>query len=298
MIDSGVRLTITADIYVLYPDVKFIVKSGGQLIISGGSIQSGRFGTWKGIEVYGKPDQAQSIASHGLVSIYGNSVISDAEIAIRVGYPQSPEGNPDSLDVNGGIVFVRNTVFKNNKIAILFEPYRYYNMSYISQSSFITDNLTTSFDDPESFIVLNDVIGLRIQGCEFENTVPAFNFGTIAQNIGIESNNSHFYVEEIITGSFPDIDTSYCTFKFLNYGIKALAYSTDRTLRVDSSKFNNNKCGIYLCGIINATIRRNEFNSYQADTLYFADTTAGLYLDACTGFQAYPEQITGRTVHH
>lgn len=85
------------------------------------------------------------------------------------------------------------------------------------------------------------------------------------------------------------INYNYSLFKGLTYGIKALS-TAGIGLNFDRLVFDNNLRAAYISGATAPVITRCRFN--VAPSLSAADTTRGLYLDHCTGYQVTENSFT------
>jgi hypothetical protein len=290
VIDSGGILTITSDVYMLEPNIKITVETGGKLVVDGGCIQSGSYDLWHGIEVQGNPGLEQNPMNQGMVVITNQGTVMDACVAIYAG-EMDTSVNHVSMNDGGGIVIAWNAIFKNNNYGIVFDPFDDHNISFIKNSTFTNDYNSGNYAVLEQFIRFTGTKGIRIKGSTFENNNPDQG---VKNGTGIYSFDSQIYIEENVSGSYPNLDTTYCSFKNLEYGIKALATTPTKNITIDSSEFSYNKCGIYLGGISYATIRRNTFNINSiCNTLYSADTTSGLYLNACDAYEVEENDFYG-----
>lgn len=287
-IQTGATLTITGDVYIASPDVKICVMRGRMLTVNGGSVQSGCHQLWKGIEVWGNPTLPQYPIYQGILSVTNGGTIADACVAVRAGRdPNPPTQQPYSY--SGGIVIADQAVFKNNQVAVIFDPYSKTSWSQFTETSFQTDNNYLSDYKPYCYLRLNQMKGIKVQGCHFET--PSFSLYPMS---GIYSMNSTYFVNEYYKNTPGGPDTIiYSSFSKLRYGIIALSSSTVHNITIDSSRFFYNKCGIYLSGYSHPTITFNRFYCTTGDTLYSADTTCGLYLDACTGYTVEENTFEG-----
>ena len=289
LIKAAKTLTVKGRLY-MNKDKKIFVEQGGRLIVDGGHIMSGCGEFWYGIEVWGSPTMLQDQMFQGSVKIINNGLIADAKIGVRLGKSSLSCDNipPQPYAASGGgILETKEATFKNNMIAIYFDPYaRQDNVSKIEKSTFITNEAMIMQTAPYAFMDINGVKGLEIRGAVFVNNTPIDTLDYKVRGMGIVSMNADYRINKYIE----PLSLVKSEFKKLYYGIKALSSVTTKTVTIDSSKFKDNRCGIYLSGITSATITSNEFLiNYETAS----DTVSGLYLDNCTGYTIEENQFKG-----
>lgn len=121
-----------------YDPINFPGNNGAQLIVKGSSLVG--CPNWSGIEVWGYKeyyyyselniglgeDPTTSLNVSGAIQPYGwiyleNSVIQDADIGVFSGKRINNDFSYD-LDFGGGLIFAKNSIFKNNYIDVVFSP--------------------------------------------------------------------------------------------------------------------------------------------------------------------------------
>jgi hypothetical protein len=160
-VKNGVTLTVK-DCELRMGAGKFIrVEKGGQLIVDEATITKHCDDFWRGIEVLGDPNLAQTPANQGKVVLSNNSNIEYASEAVMLHW--NAWGN-----TGGGIIEADDTEFYNNKRAVSYVPYANDNVSYFSNCTFeIDDDLPAS--SYIGMMTMWDVKGVDITNCTFVN---------------------------------------------------------------------------------------------------------------------------------
>lgn len=278
VVEAGVNLTITCEVKMPV-DGRIIVKQGGKLIVDGGHITSAHTSLWRGIEVWGDPTQSHDIESaHGIVELKNGAIIENAKVAIST--TQKDENGYLVQGYHGGLVKADQAIFENNKRAVEIWPFDYTNNSYFKRCSFITSEELPDNNNFEYFIVMSDVDGVIIQGCDFENTRPAFGYTMDGRGIGIFSNESQYYV----SAYDPEGSNIENYFGKLKYGILANGFTPSKTPSIKACSLEYNRTGIYLGGITSASVLSNYFLVESFDENYDTNIYCGLYLDNSTQY--------------
>ena len=305
IVKSGATLTIEGK--VLMPSKSVItVERGARLIVDGGEIYSGCGDMWQGIDVWGTKDSSQHHTSlQGIVELKNSAVIRDALVAVNTARTIPSQGIPYNTPYAGGIIMAEDASFINNRVAVKFWPYENFNpyepsvpvrnFSYFNSCTFKTNS--PLLDDnklPDAFIYFTDIRGINIAGCTFENSVSYSIYPDTIRGTGIYSYNSNYYIDQRMVESGPGgPDTVLSRFINLNYGIRALGSSTTKTISTKNAEFVENRCGIYMGGIDNANIVSNYYYTSENDTMSGSENIAGLYLDACSGYQVEENKFIG-----
>lgn len=281
---SGNTLTINnKSVIHMAPGNKIFVYSGAKLIIDDATITSCG-GMWQGITVYGKFNQHQTYANHGVVRLLNGATIANARVGIETGKKITA----------GGIIQAENSSFYNCEYAIRMHPYRNYhpydqsltlpNQSYFENCTFrTTTELLNPGLKPKRFIWVDGIHHLKISGNSFSNINPD-EPNRILRGNGIFSYNSLINVHPLCTDYLVSPCTQWKpnTFKGLHSGILAMASQPNIPLSVKMATFEDNWKGIYLNGISNASIIQSNFKVYTESNMPYK--TYGLYLDNCTGY--------------
>ena len=189
-VDNAVGITVKSgavlnlnDAILKFESVSFpgiLVEAGGTLNISNGSVLTNLCpgNMWKGVEVQGTgPSTTIGLPLQGVVNLYYTGA------ANKINTVENATVGINSSDLNfnhGGQIFADNAIFRNNKVAIKIEQLSgpesgtgYYNNSIIINSKFLqTIPLNgTANQGIESFISLHNVMGIHINGNEFDNQV-------------------------------------------------------------------------------------------------------------------------------
>jgi hypothetical protein len=303
VIESGATLTINNSSIIKFDGQgRVVVKPGGKLVVDNATLTNACSdgSRWRGIRVWGNPNQRQINSQQGLVILQNNATIEGSQFGIS-----TRDGN-DLLSKNGGIIQAKNTTFKNNEFDAEILPYRNFhatnpshelkNRSYFFDCLFTTDYGIHYGSDgsdgkvyiPTPHIYLRDVNGIRFLGCTFEDKWANFKYRT-----GIMSSFASFELNELCTGTvstWPPAQT--CNgkkTKFINLkqGIKAyyLNNASVFSIKIKNSEFNCNKA-VYFGGINNSIVALNNFNtSTTVITPNVAGNYYGLYLEYCENYE-------------
>jgi len=268
IVESGYELTIECN--VLMPmNGKVIVERGGKLVLDGGLLTNACDDLWRGIQVYGNSTQSQTYANQGVVEIINGGTIENAVCGIEtIKYNDIQQSLPN-YSYTGGIVAINNGILKNNKTAIKFWQYTYDNsVSLIGNCQFIADDNLITGIDPDYFVKLNDIDGVRVISSSFTD------------------NRSGISTTDLVTGincydAYIDVFQG-CEFTGLNYGIHATASTTATNIEIKDSEFVDNYRGIYIGGMTDPRVTSNIFELKYIYSL-FTDGY-GLYLDESTDY--------------
>jgi hypothetical protein len=275
---SGSTLTITNTVSFV-SNAKIIVERGAKLVLNGGILTCNE-GMWQGIEVWGTASAYQNPVDQGWVQIINDGTIENAVCGIRAVKMDNsipPPGGDDlpNYTYTGGIIQASDAHFINNQTAVQFYNYSHNSVSYFVNSEFKVDENYFGTTEPENYMVVDNMTGVRVTFCEFLNEKTEE-----AEYTGILSQNSTIYVEgDCIAGS-PCTAWDNGTFENLEYGIYATASTTTRHIDVCHTDFENNFRGIYVGGMTSPRITSNKFLL----NLFAYEEGSGLYLDRSTGY--------------
>jgi hypothetical protein len=294
LVDPGSTLTIKADV-LFNTGARVVVKPGGTVIIDGSTLRNNFCqGMWLGIRVQGLRNESQlTPGKHGKVILSNGATIRNALTGIDLIYQLEDTVGGGKQPGAGGIVQAENAFFINNRVAVNFEPYENFqpgipthiidNVSYFKNVVFKTDDqLIDPSENPDAFVKLDGVRGIKFQGCSFINDIPVeanqYTFPS-TRGSGIYSFNSSFSVDKPNATS-----TDQCKFIRLFRGIEAYGISTDKTLTINETKFDTVCKAIYLNAIDHATITGNHIKLFDSD-VFLPDMAYGIYLNNCTGYK-------------
>lgn len=292
IIQPGAKLTIKGNLY-MPSEGKIIVKqspspakmAGGTLVIDGGTITTlCRDSLWKGIEVWGLPGYSQTahIANgkliQGQVSIIHNGSIHNAKTGILA----SKEGIHGYA---GGIVSADSATFENNRVAIRYDPYSYYNFSRLKRCNFITSDTLRDGSTPDYFVKLNGVNPVVFEGCTFKNTLPppTIVITNTGRGSGIFSENAGFnVVAACLDSTSPCSHSRNSSFEKLYRGIYSMNSASAGSIHIADVNFYDNYAGLYLSGFNGVSyveVLSNTFRNSSHDQWSY-----GMYLNECSGY--------------
>ncbi|HNS18441.1 MAG TPA: S8 family serine peptidase [Bacteroidales bacterium] len=303
LVEKGVTLTILADV-LFNTNARLIIKPGGTVVVNGATLRNNMCnGMWEGVQVEGIREKSQLEAGkHGKLSLINGATIKNA----RTGAALVNLLGDKTIHGGGGIIQAENAFFINNKIAVRFLPYENFtpentsnvldNVSYFKNVTFRTDDqLIDPQINPETFVILQDVRGIWFLGCSFVNNVPVEaeqNYFPSTRGGGIYSVNSSFTIDKLTPTS-----TDQCEFKYLYRGIEAYGFNSMKTFTVNETLFDSICKTIYLNGIDNVAITRNEIVLYDS-YVFLPDMAYGVYLGYCTGYTVEENIIRKAYVSH
>ena len=269
IIQNGGVLTINSTLKCS-EDVYIKVMPGGKLIVNGGILQNGCIeNSWQGIIVEGNSTQSQmgANANQGIV-VFNGATIENAICGIKVGDLSDPSKS-------GGIVYATNSTFKNCMNSVIFRPYENMNgnIEFANRSKFTNCNfvIDTNFNSTglvfDTHVKLFGVNGISFTGCSFTDTQtnpnPPINQYSSS---GIFAKNSGFSVQpkcfsnvasgEVCASPYVDVPS---IFSGLRYGIVILNSGTMKQVKISSTQFTNNDCGVFVSGLHNVKLLNNDF---------------------------------------
>ena len=281
-IHPGGTLTIEGEVY-LKENAIITIDRGGKLTLDGATLSSYNSSNWEGIQVWGNRllDQIPS-TNQGFLSVKNGTLISNANRAIQVG-----KGMDGVFVYNygGGILELESSTLLNNKLSVVFAPYRrtsqqfeLYNKSYIRNTEFIWNIANIN---GMVFLTLNDVNLNEIAGNRFLNNNAVTSVPNETNGIGIQSYSANFAITSYQSPN-GQVD-SY--FYDLHYGIKSEASSPTQTFKVENTTFNTVFNGIYANGSNSLRIVNNIFEPLNyPDIPSQAPACFGLYMNNCSGY--------------
>lgn len=281
-ITSGNTLTFAPGTKILMGDNnKITIEPGAELIVNGATITNGCSNPWKGIEVLGNSALAQTTANQGKLSTLNNAIIENAGSGVST---IGRNGNVTDWNSTGGILELRNTMFKNNWRAIEFMSYHNYNgnggedfnVSLISKCDFVWDDnfMFNHFSLPKHHVTLWDVRGVKFEGNDFGNDIsnPVNNLNNYQ---GVFSLGAWYNMTSTVGGlSNPPIKN---TFTDLNVGIHHGSANGYDRVDISDAVFNNNHIGVYAEGASYSEIRTSEFNIREGQG--FGEASQGVRIE-------------------
>lgn len=269
---------------------------------------------WEGVEVRGISTQTQGInpsfmhSKQGRLNMFSNSTIEHAKIG-ATNYkrdPLSPITNYIVLGSQGGVIYALNSNFTNNKIDVEFDRYispaEVNDFSAFTDCKFFTTDYIKDGSNPIGHIRMTRTRGVKVVGCEFENTATS-PYTDINRGIGIWSRQASL----IVTAGCVTFSGPTCTdwnnpniFKNLHTGIHAYSSTSAQSLKSDRNVFINNRTGIYMASTSNAQVSRNKFiieevagvNSYG---VYMLDGNTHFLVDENSFTVELPQLNTAET---
>jgi subtilisin family serine protease len=270
LICAGSTLRVQSDVY--FSNVARVkVERGGKLVIDGGRLTGSTNQMWPGIIAYSKPDAPQNPINQSVVTLVNGGTIENAIVGITTDDPIPHNGKA----CKGGAIIISNDgVFRNCNVAVELFPYAQNSISSFKRTLFeINTKIAPDSLNPDSFIKLRNISGIRFSGCNFKSID--------SRNItGITGVNAGFVVEGACNGiSVPCNDITPSVFKNLNYGIHVSGIASAMVVRVENAIFEWNNTGVYLSGLSNSTLIHNQFFSSVAESINERGTEVGIYLD-------------------
>ncbi len=229
---------------------------------------------WKGIKIDGDASNGHSSTSmHGKVVCTNNTKVEDAIKALE--------------SIRGGIIQARECYFLNNKYDMYYNTYRFTHDNLSSPISKCTFSTTRLLNDnsifPDAHIYMDNVYGIYIDSCTFENNIPYSTsvvpeigtpYYTDCRGIGIKTNMSNFYTSSINS------------FNNLYYGVYVNGFKSS-AVKILNSNFTNNYRGIYVNFNNGCEIKNNSIVAYPGSgvLLNTSETVKfGAYIESSTAF--------------
>ncbi len=279
-------LTVTGTLY-MPKGSRIIIEQGARLILNGGRITQNCGYLWKGIEVWGDRDLAQiPVTNQGRLQIINGGTIENAEIGILAG-KMLDDGSGFAPRYAGGLIWCTDGNFINNKVAVLFSPYTYFNRSYFKNSSFITNAVLNESVTPDCFIKAYGVADVTVYGCSFKNTRSWESVPLSVRGTGIYCDNSRLIMDEgCLVDEVPCNEPVPSAFEKLSKGVVSLNSGSLTYVNIRHTNFYDNVKGLYISassGAANSTVVNCNFRSYRPGEEYV--DTYGMYLNECGGYQ-------------
>ena len=293
---TGVTLVLTGNL-TMPEDKQIIIEPGAKLIVDGGTITNGCGNMWGGIVVKGNDNLPQTTTNQGALYVWNGATIENAQTAVTV------EG--------GGVIQASNSNFLNNRYDVVMESYHNpskpnHNASYFTNCTFKVDNNAIGYC--VAHVKLDDVSGIYFKENTFscEMTEPLYwndpNSKPVlyanGRSIGIWATDADFKVlpgcATIQPYGTPCPSPLRNKFDGLYYGIKASSTGNTVGVKINNCEFTGNYRSILLENLQTPEVTKNIFNddySGPGTQLYFAfpppygNSTYGLYLNGCTGYQ-------------
>jgi|GEM_PF-4393844 len=313
-IPAGYTITINNMTIQFSPQARLIIenawnsKNGGKLILSGCTLtvdnRCGLNDMWPGVQVWGNPSSSQTGANQGWLVTQSNTVIENAYVGVLAGYnnawystvtPAPPLSATTTFSTSidsgqgGAIIQSDNSTFLNNQRQAVFLDYsgagsssKHFNLCTFS----INAALLTSGVKPKALVAFYNYTPstyvFPINGCSFKDT---YNNYTLT---GLWSSNSAYWLDWYNSGS----SYTRSTFGAFLYGIYSKnTVGNSATIQANHSTLTNNKVGIYLGNITNATVANDTTKIYN----FASGNVSGLYLDNCTGYKVENNNYTKGT---
>jgi hypothetical protein len=237
-------------------DAKLIVERTAKLTVDGGILTNLDNNMWRGVEVWGDVSQPQFDTYQGMVEIKNAGVIEYARIGIRTIKAADMPGGGEFLvaGYTGGIVSAHGSSFFNNNVAVQFYDYPGNSSSKLAYCSFATDYFFLEGQtNPDYFIRIQKISGVRIIACGFSNITDIDYFGN-----GIYATDATFTVDghEVFHGHW-----DRCTFRQLYYGIHVVNTSTVYYPDIRHSDFSLNARSVYISSADGARVTSCSFFS-------------------------------------
>ena len=280
VVKSGSTLTITCRVGMANGG-RIIVERGAKLIINGGEVYAWDK-NWAGIQVWGTSSQRQMISSngysanHGIVQVINQGTLRDAIDAITtIKYDEN--GNWDWGGYTGGIIMCDGAKFINNRRAIQYLTYHNFNPSngniidnigYIRRSTLETNAALKSGADPEVFISMWDVQGVKLYGNTYKNSISPLP-SIESRGNGINSIDASYYLDRYKVCSVINSQTGQCAgysvnnasiFTNLHYGVKVQNSTPLTNIKINDNDFIGCNRGVYIGGTYNTKITNNRIN--------------------------------------
>ncbi|MBR6067471.1 MAG: hypothetical protein IKP45_06685 [Bacteroidales bacterium] len=270
-------------IYCAYNDynninqTQWTVPLGKTVVFDSCTIKSGcPDKMWKGIMIEGNANSSQ-LSQRGKV-LCNNTTFEDAMISLE--------------SKNGGMILANGCNFNNNKCDIYYGQYSY-SHSHGSGNNIIPNIYNCTFSTtrllndnsifPDAHICMNNVKGIQIGGCTFENTIPYST--SIVQEIGTPYYADCRGIGIMSTMSYFNTYSAN-NFKKLYYGVYVNGFYS-RSVKVLDSFFTSNYRGIYINTNPGCKIKGNSISAYKGTVALLNHDNYvdfGAYIESCTAF--------------
>jgi len=275
---AGGKLTIQPGVTINMAEGKgVVINQGGRLDAIGANITNLCGKAWAGIQVKGHKDTPHPGSLVGILSgIYpshstdhGVLYLEDAIIEHATSGIAAAFGSDAAS--NGGIIYAKNTTFRENGTSVLYKPYGFENLGTFVGCTFITKGSGIPTILPA--IDLNEIVGVSFIGCQFQS--GSFVLQSVPSDVGIRS----FDASYVVSGG--SISSS---FENLIYGIRATGsgkYLAD-PLKINNITFTNNLRGVLISGLGNVKV---EENTFKIPDFVGITPSYGLYLESSFDYE-------------
>jgi hypothetical protein len=292
-VSPGATLTLKGTLY-MSKGKRVIVQRGATLLIDGGTITNACGDMWYGIELWGTRSVAQTqTAAQGRVLLQNNARIENAVAAITTGKDVNTTIDPNYA---GGVVQAISAFFYNNQTSVRCLFYHWMtqsNLSYFKNCTFETNRrLNDATLLPIAHVSLNDVRGVALLGCKFNNTAPTTIFSADHRGVGIDSADAVYTVDNLTSGGSL---TAASSFSGLTHGVRA-AFPTATTVnvKVSNSDFNNVQRGVQIFGSKGSSVVGNTFNALpNAASSGLTNATWGARVEYAANLLVKDNSVTG-----
>jgi hypothetical protein len=249
---------------------------------------------WAGIQVWGQPQFSQ-LTTGGIQRqsrvIANGATIEFAQVAIRnFNYLNDFNGGT----TGGGIIQATGTTFRNNGVSVVMNHYQNFNpfnasikwndYSFFTNCTFTRDaNIITV---PSMDILVHEVHGVRINGCDFINRPEWEGISNIK---AIRSNNGGFILDQACNAAGPLTPGNPCPPQdlkrshFVNYAhaVECFGLLDFKKIIIRNTDFENCRFAVRVQSFVNPEITSNHFVMPYIDGV----PTIQLDLIGCTQFR-------------
>lgn len=263
--ETGTQLEY-ANKSIFCKDNSIIIKPGAKLTLDTTTVRAIGTNTWQGIQVWGNREHNQwpdinGIYAQGYLRLNGAD-IENAIVAVDL-------WKPDDYSKTGGIIYSRNSVFRNNvkSVHALYytnsHPVTGEEMDYQASFSRNIFELDVNYPAAQTFfkhVDLCQVRGVKFYSCDFilSPNVPDVS----SWNMGIGSYSAGFTVNAFCaSNTIPCNEYDNSTFTGFKWAINANSIDeSDRTFSVYRAIFNDNDYGIRTSQVDNIVVLNSIFN--------------------------------------
>jgi hypothetical protein len=312
-INAGVILTINSGVTVKFAEnARLIIKPGAKVVLNGSTLTNHCADYWPGVEVWGQASLKQTSANQGFLDMKNGAIIEHAACGVRLGNLAStvPNWTYDWNKTGGIVKSVGSCTFRNNRKDVEFLPYQNFtttggqnvllkNVSRFTDCRFGVTAALPNVTNLSERLSLYDVDGVKFTACFFYiSGAGAAAYPMNNRSNAIYSVASSFVVESKCSAYVPlgsECEAGYLTAstlgdpgndvlpsKFVNFkqAIRAVGVTDFGNISISGTLFLENRMGIYLGGIANASIYRNRFKIAPTGALI----SYGLSMLGCTGY--------------
>lgn len=283
VVKTGARLTITGTTIHMPANAHIMVQPGAELVVNSSRITNSCEGChWGGIQAWGQNWHAQLPTYQAVVQI-NNSTI---EYAVKgVGNYNPADG---VVNMEGGIIKVRNSTFRNNITAVHMRPYHNFDYTpyYIDLpdlSNFVNTHFTINNDyklhptpiNQLRHVQLDGVRGVQFVGCHFTNyhaSLRGHYTGIHATNAGFNVTPGCLVIDPYGGGCLTGYDPS--SFRGLSKGIHVVGTTFGETyppVSIESALFDSSGIGVHIDAHTAVSVTRSQFFIGQSMYTPFAE---------------------------